>query len=108
MKAEHAEAQWLTEASRFSLSELVELSGSTVDELRELVEYGAITPVNPESSDWLFPGQCLPTIRVACRLRVSFDLEPHGVALVISLLDRIHDLEAQMGDLRAQLPHRER
>ncbi len=108
MKAEHAEAQWLTEASRFSLSELVELSGSTVDELRELVEYGAITPVNPESSDWLFPGQCLPTIRVACRLRVSFDLEPHGVALVISLLDRIRDLEAQMGSLRAQLPDRAR
>ncbi len=108
MKTEHAEAQWLTEASRFSLSELVELSGSTVEELQELVEYGAITPVNPESSDWLFPGQCLPTIRVACRLRVSFDLEPHGVALVISLLDRIHDLEAQLGSLRAQLPGRAR
>lgn len=108
MKAEHAEAQWLTETSRFSVSELVELSGSTAEELRELVEYGAITPVNPESPDWLFPGQCLPTIRVACRLRVSFDLEPHGVALVISLLDRIHDLEARIGDLRAQLPHRER
>jgi hypothetical protein len=30
------------------------------------------------------------------------------VALVISLIDRIHDLEAQMGSLRAQLPHRVR
>jgi chaperone modulatory protein CbpM len=106
VKTEHAEAQWLTEESQFSLSELVELSGSSAEELRELVEFGAITPVNPESSDWLFPGQCLPTIRVACRLRVSFDLEPHGVALVISLLERINDLEAQMGSLRAQLPRR--
>ena len=108
MEAEHAEAQWLTEECEFSLSELVELSGSSVEELRELVEYGAITPVNPESSQWVFPGQCLPTVRAACRLRVSFDLEPHGVALVISLLDRIHDLEAQMGSLRAQLPRRRR
>ena len=108
MEAEHAEAQWLTEKCEFSLHELVELSGSSVDELRELVEYGAITPVNPESSQWVFPGQCLLTIRAACRLRVSFDLEPHGVALVISLLDRIHDLEAQMGSLRAQLPGRAR
>jgi chaperone modulatory protein CbpM len=108
VKAEHAEAQWLTEECEFSLSELVDLSGSSVEELRELVEYGAIAPVNPESSHWVFPGQCLPTVRAACRLRVSFDLEPHGVALVISLIDRIHDLEAQMGSLRAQLPHRVR
>lgn len=106
MKAEHAQAQWLTEECEFSLTELVELSGSSVEELRALVEFGTITPVNPESSQWVFPGQCLPTIRAACRLRVSFDLEPHGVALVISLLDRIHDLEAQMGSLRAQLPVR--
>jgi hypothetical protein len=54
----------------------------------------------------MFPGQCLPTVRAACRLRVSFDLEPHGVALVISLLDRIRDLEAQIGSLGAQLPRR--
>ena len=108
MEAEHAEAQWLTEECEFSLTELVELSGSSVEELRELVDYGAITPVNPESSQWLFPGQCLPTVRAACRLRASFDLEPHGVALVITLLDRIRDLEAQMGSLRAQLPGRAR
>ena len=108
MEAEHAEVQWLTEECQFSLTELVELSGSSVEELRELVEYGAITPVNPESSQWVFPGQCLPTVRAACRLRLTFDLEPHGVALVMSLLDRIHDLEAQLGSLRAQLPRRVR
>ena len=108
MEAEHAEAQWLTEECEFSLTELVELSGSSVDELRELVEYGAITPVNLEPSEWIFPGQCLPTIRAACRLRASFDLEPHGVALVMTLLDRIHGLEAQLESLRAQLPSRAR
>lgn len=108
MEGEHAEAQWLTEECEFSLTELVELSGSSAEELRELVEYGAITPVNPESLQWAFPGKCLLTVRAACRLRASFDLEPHGVALVISLLDRIHDLEAQMGSLRAQLPRRGR
>jgi chaperone modulatory protein CbpM len=106
VETEHAEAQWLTQECEFSLSELVELTGSSVEELQELVEYGAIAPVNSESSQWAFPGQCLPTIRAACRLRVSFDLEPHGLALVISLLDRIHELEAQMDSLRAQLPRR--
>lgn len=104
MEAEHAEAQWLNEECGFSLTELVELSGSSDEVLRELVEYGAITPVNPESPQWVFPGKCLLTVRAACRLSVSFDLEPHGMALVISLLDRIHNLEAQMDSLHAQLP----
>ena len=106
METEPADAQWLTEICEFSIHELVELSGSSVEELRELVEFGAITPVNPESSNWVFPGQCLVTVRAACRLRASFDLETHGVALVISLLDRIRDLEAEMESLRAQLPGR--
>jgi len=108
VEAEHAKAQWLTEECEFSFAELVELSGSSDEELRELVEYGALTPVNPDSPQWVFPGKCLLTVRAACRLRVSFDLEPHEVALVISLLDRIRDLEDQIGGLRAQLPLRTR
>ena len=108
MEIESADVQWLTERCEFSIHELVELSGSSVEELRELVEFGAITPVNPESTNWVFPGQCLLTARAACRLRASFDLEAHGVALVISLLDRIRDLEAEMDSLHAQLPGRAR
>jgi chaperone modulatory protein CbpM len=108
VKAEHTEAVWLTEDHEFSLADLADLSGLSEDDLRELVEYGAIMPVDPESPQWVFPGKCLTTVRAACRLRVSFDLEPHGVALVISLLDQIHDLEAQLGSLRAQLPRRAR
>jgi hypothetical protein len=100
------EAVWLTEELEFSLAELAEHSGLSEAELRELVDYGAITPVNPDSPQWVFHGRCLVTVRTACRLRVSFDLEPHEVALVISLLDRIQDLEAELRSLRAQLPHR--
>ncbi len=98
------EATWLTEEHAFSLMEIAELSGLPEAELRELVDYGAITPVDPETSPWVFSGQCLLTVRTACRLRASFDLEPHGVALTVSLLERIHDLEEQLCSLRAQLP----
>lgn len=104
MKSEHTEAVWLTEDTQFSLAQLAELAGIPESELRELVDYGAVTPVDPESSPWIFNGKCLLTIRTASRLRVSFDLEPHGVALIVSLLERIHDLEAQLGSLRAQFP----
>ena len=108
MKPEQAEVVWLTENNEFSLAELAELSGLTETDLRELVEFGAVTPIDPDSSPWVFTGKCLLTIRTACRLRVSFDLDPHGVALIVSLLDRIHGLETQLGSLRAQLPHHSR
>jgi hypothetical protein len=106
VKSEHTEAVWLTEDTQFSLAQLAELAGIPESEVRELVDYGAVTPVDPESSPWIFNGKCLLTIRTASRLRVSFDLEPHGVALIVSLLERIHDLEAQLGSLRAQFPQR--
>ena len=104
MKAERTEAVWLTEDTQFSLAELAELAGISEADVRELVDYGAVTPVDPEARAWIFSGKCVLTIRTACRLRASFDLEPHGVALIVSLLDRIHDLETELGSLRAQLP----
>jgi len=106
VKSEHTEAVWLTEDTQFSLAQLAELAGIPESEVRELVDYGAVTPVDPESSPWIFNGKCLLTIRTASRLRVSFDLEPHGVALIVSLLERIHDLETELGSLRAQFPQR--
>ena len=49
MKTRPVEAVWLTEDHEFSLAELAELSGLSEAELRELVDYGAIAPVNPDS-----------------------------------------------------------
>jgi chaperone modulatory protein CbpM len=105
---EREEALWLTENLRFSLAELAELAGVPEAELRELADYGAITPVDPGASQWAFTATCLTTVRAASRLRASFELEPHGVALVISLLERIRDLEAELTALRAQMPRRMR
>jgi hypothetical protein len=86
------------------MEELAQLSGLSEAEVRELVDYGAITPVDAASSQWVFKGSHLTTVRTACRLRVSFELEPHGVALVVTLLERIRDLESQLGRVRAQAP----
>ena len=104
MALQRDEAVWLTEEYELTLTELTELSGLTEAELRELVDYGCIAPVDPHSTQWVFKGKCVTTVRAASRLRASFELEPHGVALVVSLLDRISDLEAQLNTLRAQMP----
>ena len=106
MALQRDEAVWLTEEYELTMTELTELSGLTEAELRELVDYGCIAPVDPDSRDWVFKGKCVMTVRAASRLRSSFELEPHGVALVVSLLDRIHDLEAQLARLSAQMPRR--
>ena len=104
MPPERDEALWLTEEHRFSLEELADLAGLSEAELRELADYGAISPVDPGASQWVFTATCLTTVRTASRLRAGFELEPHGVALVVSLLERIRDLEAQLAALRAQMP----
>lgn len=106
MPPDHAEPVWLTDDHALSATELAEMSGLSEAELHELVDYGAVTPIDPEAAPWMFTGRCLLTVRTACRLRISFDLEPHGVALIVSLLERIHGLESQLGSLRAQLPRR--
>ena len=108
MKTEIIEGLWLDERQEIALTELAELSGFPEAELLELADYGAIAPIDPgaEPRLWTFTAKCLVTVRTACRLRDSFELDPHDVALVVTLLDRIQDLEAQLRDLRAQLPHR--
>ena len=100
------ETAWLTEACEFALTELAEISGLTEGELREFVEYGAIAPLDPAAAQWSFTGHALVTVRAACRLRADFELEPHGVALMISLLERIQELQSEIESLRAKMPRR--
>ena len=48
MKVELTDAQWLSEHAEVSIDELAELSGLSAELLRELVEYGALVPINPQ------------------------------------------------------------
>jgi chaperone modulatory protein CbpM len=43
-------------------------------------------------------------VRTARRLRQDLELDPHGVALLLPLLERIRALEDELRDLRARLP----
>ena len=108
MKSEPAEAVWLHERLEFSFEELCELSGLSAAELRDLVDYGVLAPVDPGVQHWTFSADRLPVARSALRLRRDFELDPNGAALVITLLERIRDLEAQLRELRARLPGRQR
>ena len=98
------QARWLHEHYEFSLEELCELSGLSEAEVRDLVDFGVLAPTDPKAQRWTFSADRLVVARSASRLRKDFDLDPHGLALAVTLLERVRDLEAELRDLRARLP----
>ncbi len=98
------QAMWLHERHELLLEELCELSGLSERELRELVDYGVLAPIDSDAGRWSFSADRLVVARSARRLREDFDLDAHGVALVLTLLERVRGLEAELRDLRARLP----
>jgi hypothetical protein len=104
VQIEQTEELWLHEQYEFSLEELARLSGVPEAELHEWVDEGVLVPIDPQAAQWSFGADRLVTIRMACRLRQDFELEPHDMALVVALLDRVHALESEVRDLRAKLP----
>jgi chaperone modulatory protein CbpM len=108
MKLEQADVMWLDAECECSIVELQRLSGLSEAELRELVDYGAFAPINPQEREWAFSGEVVYAAKTAGRLRNDMDLDAQALALALTLIKRIRDLEAQISDLRAQLPHRVR
>lgn len=96
------EAAWLHAEAQVTIVELARASGLPEELLRELVEYGALEPA-PEEGDWCFRADCVVRVRTAARLRNDLELETPALALVLSFLERIQKLEAQVRHLHAQL-----
>jgi len=104
MTSEHREALWPDEDQRLPLREFCDLSGLSEAELRELVDYGALAPADVATGQWVFSARSITVARTARRLREEFELEPHGITMVLAYLDRIRELEQALRELRAQLP----
>ena len=110
--SESTEALWIDEHHQFTLTEFVHLSGLSVTELQHLVDCEALQPLATaepaaeiDAAEARFSGECLSLARSASRLRNDFDLDANGLTLTLRLLNRIHELEAELMHLRAQWPH---
>jgi chaperone modulatory protein CbpM len=99
MQAEHGEGVWVDRHAVVSITELVELCGLSEEEVRELVDYGALAPV--DAAQWTFTAECVVTLRKASRLKEGLELDTHALALTLTLLERIGELEAQLAAARA-------
>jgi chaperone modulatory protein CbpM len=116
MKVELTDAQWLSEHAEVSIEELAELSGLSPELLRELVDYGALVPINEQgpldargstdaqSAQWSFSVECVVAVQTVGRLREDFDLDANALSVALTLIERVHGLEAQLRELRTQFP----
>ena len=103
MTAQVQEAVRFDTVTEVTWMQLVNASGLSEAEVTELVQYGALVPRDPSAPTWTFESRWLVVARHASRLRRDFDLDPHGVSVVLSFAERIESLEAELRALRAQL-----
>jgi len=102
VNAEYAEAQSFDERDVIPLSQLIELSGLPEAALRELVDYGALAPVDPQAYAWTFSARSVIVARTASRLREDFELDTHALSVVLALIERVDALESELRALRAR------
>jgi chaperone modulatory protein CbpM len=95
-------AFWMDTRTKLTLVELAECCGIPENVVCELVEYGALSPSGTLPAEWAFSAECAVSVRKAARLCSDLELETPAMALVISFLERIQELEAQVRRLRAQ------
>jgi chaperone modulatory protein CbpM len=106
MNIQSVDSIWLDENDLYSTDNLIELSGLSDEEVRDLVENGVIVPVEAASTQSTQPGayrlRYVITAKTARRLRDDFELDRHGVTLALTLLRRISELEAELREVRAK------
>jgi len=92
VEAEYTEMGWVEEGVEWTVAELAARCRFTEQELGELLDCGAL----PRGGR-----RALPVLRAAARLRNDFGLDLDGVALAMTLLRRIDELESELSRLRA-------
>lgn len=84
------------EEETVTLDELARLCTVEKRWVVELVEHGALEPLDLGADEWRFSGWALHRVRTAARLHWDLELGGAGVALALDLLDEIEALRAQL------------
>lgn len=88
--------QLLDDESFISLSELCRVSHLSAEDVVEMVDYGLLEPVGNKVNDWQFPLIALRRLKIAMRLRRDLELNLAGTALLLELLEELHDLRKKI------------
>ena len=102
MNVDIVEAVTLDEQGFVTLDQLALAAELPVEELRALVDYGALAPVDPAATSWTFTASWVVVARTAGRLRRDFELDAHSLSVVLSYVRRVEALEAELRALHAR------
>ena len=103
MQVEYAEAVAVDARGEVTLSQLVEVSEMPEEDLRALVDYGALAPVDPAATSWTFTASWVVVARTAGRLRRDFELDAYSLSVVLRYAQRVDALEAELRALHARM-----
>lgn len=96
------EWEWLDTGTALDLTELSRVCELSSAELMELIDYGALLPLDASATELRFSAQCLTPLRTAARLRREFDLDLFAASVVMQYVYRIETLEAKVHSLQAR------
>ncbi len=89
-------AELLDEELELSMEEFCEACSGKTQWIIELVEEGAIEPVDRTTTTWRFTGTSLARAQVAMHLRRDLEVNSAGIALALDLLDEVRALREQL------------
>ncbi|WP_084110421.1 chaperone modulator CbpM [Erwinia typographi] len=92
----------MTEQVRYTVIEICRSVDISPEELTEVVGLGVITPLQAESN-WIFDYHALRSLQRARRLQIELELEWSGIAIALTLMDKVERLEKENVQLRRQL-----
>lgn len=98
------ESLWLDGRHTVDVPELSRICGLSTDELLELIDYGALAPLRTQQQQPVFSTSCIMPLRQAAGIRNDFDLDLFTIVILLGYINRINELERQLGSLRSQLP----
>ncbi|MFP1725432.1 chaperone modulator CbpM [Lonsdalea quercina] len=87
----------------FTVIEVCQIVGLSRDELSEVVALGVIAPQEESSMQWRFDAYALSQLQRARRLRYELDIDWPGIAMTLTLLDKMERLNQENQRLRRQL-----
>ncbi|AUH01477.1 chaperone modulator CbpM [Pectobacteriaceae bacterium CE70] len=93
----------MSEEMTFTVMELCQSVDISQDELIEVVGLGVIVPLEPEDPHWIFDSRAVSCLKRALRLQAELDLDWSGIAMTLTLLDKLEELKKENEQLRRQL-----
>ncbi len=92
----------MSEHVRYTVIEICRSVDISPEELNEVVGLGVIAPLEV-TPGWIFDYHALRSLRKARQLQIELELEWAGIAMALTLMEKVEHLEKENAHLKRQL-----